>query len=159
MFQLIPELHSVPLRDLPNAFISPGSQESDKQFGGLLIRYERWARHWAALVLNPICQNLADGRVRTNHLESVSALLVVSVVFCFPANKPAKNVFVSRERGDEFAQPINDNLANLLDAVGIDQAIQNQQRGLPPRFWGHSRWTTYSSVASTGEPGSASFVP
>jgi len=45
MFQLIPELHSVPLRDLPNAFISPASQESDKQFGGLLIRYERWARH------------------------------------------------------------------------------------------------------------------
>jgi serine/threonine protein kinase/class 3 adenylate cyclase len=51
----------------------------------------------------------------------------ISVVFRFPANKPAKNMSVSRKRGDEAPQPINDNLANLSDGgrivkwVGINE--------------------------------------
>ena len=51
----------------------------------------------------------------------------ISVVFRFPANKPAKSVNVSTRRGDEAAQPISDNFANLSDGgrivqwVGIDQ--------------------------------------
>jgi len=51
----------------------------------------------------------------------------VSVVFRFPATKPAKNMSVSMKRGDEAAQPINDNFPNLSDGgrivqwVGINQ--------------------------------------
>ena len=47
----------------------------------------------------------------------------ISVVFRFPANKPAKNMSVSRKRGDEAAQPINDNLANLSDGGRIVQWV------------------------------------
>jgi hypothetical protein len=51
----------------------------------------------------------------------------ISVVFLFPTNKPAKNMSVSRRRGDEAPQPIDDNLANPSDEgrvvtwVGINQ--------------------------------------
>lgn len=53
----------------------------------------------------------------------------VSVVFRFPANKPAKNVSVSRKRGDEAAQPITDNIANLSDGGRIVQWVGINEHG------------------------------
>lgn len=53
----------------------------------------------------------------------------VSVVFHFPANKPAKDVSVSRKRGDESAQPINDNLASLSDGGRIVQWVGVKEKG------------------------------
>ena len=56
----------------------------------------------------------------------------VCVVFRFPANKPAKNMLVSRKRGDEAARPIEDDFANLLDGgqtvqwVGLDQKANSR---------------------------------
>ena len=47
----------------------------------------------------------------------------VSVVFRFPTNKPAKNFGVSKKRGDESAQPINDYLPNLSDGGRIVQWV------------------------------------
>jgi hypothetical protein len=47
----------------------------------------------------------------------------VSVVFRFPENKPAKNMSVSLKRGDEAAQPINDNLIILSDGGRIVQWV------------------------------------
>ena len=51
----------------------------------------------------------------------------ISAVFRFPSEKPAKNMAVSRKRGDERGQPINDNLPSLSDEgriahwVGINE--------------------------------------
>jgi hypothetical protein len=53
----------------------------------------------------------------------------VSVVFLFPANKPAKDVFVTGKLGDESAQPINDNLATLLNGGRIVQWVGINEKG------------------------------
>jgi hypothetical protein len=53
----------------------------------------------------------------------------VSVVFRFPPNKPAKRISVSRKRGDEAAQPIDDDFANLSDGGRIVQWVGVDQKG------------------------------
>jgi hypothetical protein len=51
------------------------------------------------------------------------------VVFLLPANKPAKDVFVTGKLGDESPQPINDNLATLLDGGRVVQWVGINEKG------------------------------
>jgi hypothetical protein len=53
----------------------------------------------------------------------------ISVIFRFPANKPAKSFFVSHKRGDEAAQPISDDLPIVLDGGRIVQWVGVDQHG------------------------------